>query len=109
MPNAPDKVIINHGGLRSFFYAISGWFHAIFEVLGPKRGAERLAWEIENNDWSQEQEAKDFLAEQEVDCAEIDKACETMIDALRKFHQRQMDRNDRMRVYIDNKLAQKTP
>lgn len=107
MPNGPDKIIINHGGLRAYRAIIRGWFKGISIVLS---GAMVLNQEIEEGGWSQDPDALAFLAEQEVDCAEIDNACERFLQAQAKFYSRQMDRNDRMRRWIDKKLAQqKTP
>lgn len=103
MPYAKNKFIINHGGLRSFWRIIKGWAGGLDEVMDS---ASFLGDEMEENDLLQDPEALAFLAEQELDCAEIDSACERFIKAQAKFHSRQMDRNDRMRRWIDKKLAQ---
>ena len=106
MPGVKNKLIINGNGLRAFGQIIKGWFRGIGTVI---EGSEFLAEEIEDNNWLWEPEALEFKKEQETDCAEIDAACQTFIEALSKFHANQMDRNNRMRQWVDKKLSQKTP
>lgn len=103
-PAIRDKIIINDSGLRSFWFIIRGYFKGIGEVLDK---AEYLGREIETNDWLFEPEALAFLKEQEAACARADAACQLAIDAVAEFHKGQMDRNNRMRVWVDKKLAQR--
>lgn len=112
MPNSPDKIIINHGGLRSFQQIIDGYMDAIATTLvgeGGRGGALMLGKEIEQGGWALLAEAKQFLAEQEKSCDEIDAAASIFVEALQAYHAAQIERNNRIRLWIDTKLAQRTP
>lgn len=101
-PRIVDKIIINDGALEAFRQIIKGYFKGIEVVMD---GSNTLGQEIEANGWATEQEAKDFLSEQESDCLMIDSACHLFISQLRDFHSKQMSRNEAMRLWIDQMLA----
>lgn len=106
MPQIRDKIIVNSGNLGSFWAIIKGWFKGINRTMA---GSDFLAQEIEDNGWLQEADALEFLKEQEADCTAVDNACAQFVRALDEFHAKQMDRNDRMRLWIDKMLSQKPP
>lgn len=106
MPRLPDKLLLNCGVLLSFLAIIKGWFKGIHGVMDV---SEKLAWEIEKNGWSDDPQAQEMLKQQVFDCAEVDDACKTFVKALNKFHAKQIDRADNMRVFIDKKMAQPPP
>jgi hypothetical protein len=102
-PRLPDKIIVNDAALRAFRLMMNGCFEAAFVLLAA---AGVMGEEIEQHGRHDEPEAKAFLEEQEQDCAAVDAAAQVFLQAICEFNARQMARNEKMRVWIDQKLAQ---
>jgi len=83
MPNAPDKVIINHGGFNGRVAAINHEFNSLM-VLGD---------EIIEKGWTKETNA--MRDELRVECKKIDAALDCYLDYLRKLV-------DKFSDFIDN-------
>ena len=105
MPYAADKIRLNGGGLAAFSAIVAGYFNAIAITMAS---SEQLGDEIEERGWLKEEDALVFLQQQVADCLTVDKACGAFIKALAKYHANQMDRNERMRIWIDSQLSKQS-